>query len=99
MNDFSFIMSPDSGNGILTSDRNSETSKKDDVYQVEFPTTINKVTDERTNSPIAEVAISINGGEELLSNDAGEWSKRIPTGSNRSEEHTSELQSRPHLVC
>src|SRR2546422_5223463 len=26
-------------------------------------------------------------------------STRPPTGSNRSEEHTSELQSRLHLVC
>lgn len=81
MNDFSFIMSPDSGNGILTSDRNYETSKKDAVYQVEFPITINKITDERTNSPIAEVVISINEGDGLLSNNEGEWSKRIPTGS------------------
>src|SRR3989442_11940485 len=24
---------------------------------------------------------------------------QFPTGTNRSEEHTSELQSRPHLVC
>src|SRR4249920_3760208 len=28
------------------------------------------------------------------------WSpSRAPDGSHRSEEHTSELQSRPHLVC
>lgn len=81
MNDFSFIISPDSGNGILTSDRNYETSKKDDVFQIEFPTTINKITDERTNSPIAEVVVSINEGEELLSNNEGEWSKRIPRGN------------------
>src|SRR3989442_8051829 len=29
----------------------------------------------------------------------GRYSSGPPVGSGRSEEHTSELQSRPHLVC
>src|SRR5690554_7431136 len=28
-----------------------------------------------------------------------DWSKKFGTQAERSEEHTSELQSRPHLVC
>src|SRR3989442_8308431 len=48
------------------------------------------------------------GGRTGCTNRQGRGSREIPTrrdpvgksrGSARSEEHTSELQSRPHLVC
>src|SRR3989442_3982567 len=46
--------------------------------------------------PGADVGFRV--GERLLHHprDVGWWRSRSPT---RSEEHTSELQSRPHLVC
>src|SRR5690554_7381902 len=35
-----------------------------------------------------------------VSDDVSTWfGKKITMGKERSEEHTSELQSRPHLVC
>jgi outer membrane protein OmpA-like peptidoglycan-associated protein len=82
MNDFSFIMTPEAGNGIFTSDRNFAESNKDDVYQVFFPMEANTIVNELTNEPIADVSISFDGGDELLSNEAGEWSKRISTGES-----------------
>jgi outer membrane protein OmpA-like peptidoglycan-associated protein/tetratricopeptide (TPR) repeat protein len=80
MNDFSFIMTNEAGSGILTSDRNSSTTNKDDVFQVFFPLAPNSIVDELTNDPIAQVAVTINGEEELMSDDKGEWSKRISVG-------------------
>jgi outer membrane protein OmpA-like peptidoglycan-associated protein len=82
MNDFSFMMTSEAGIGMFTSDRNFANSNKDDVYQVLFPLIQNKITNEKTNNPIAEVAITFDGVEEVLSDEAGEWTKRIQTGKN-----------------
>lgn len=86
MNDFAFIMTPEAGNGILTSDRNSAESNKDDVYKVFFPQTPNKIVDELSENPIADVAISFGDGEEMSSDDSGEWTKRISLGDSISME-------------
>src|SRR5690554_7328012 len=36
---------------------------------------------------------------QLIAEKLAENGKQLPLSSGRSEEHTSELQSRPHLVC
>lgn len=86
MNDFSFIMTNEAGVGMLTSDRNASESLEDDVFKVFFPLVPNTIIDELTNDPIAEVAVKINEDDALLSDDNGEWSKRIELGSNVSIE-------------
>src|SRR3989442_5601293 len=45
-------------------------------------------------SSIARLAVVLGSGEE-----ADTAVQRCEEGAQRSEEHTSELQSRPHLVC
>src|SRR5690554_7170881 len=42
-------------------------------------------------------ALGMNYGNLALTNDYSKYT--IRGGNDRSEEHTSELQSRPHLVC
>ena len=86
MNDFSFIMTNEAGSGIFTSDRNSSTTKKDDVFKVFFPLSPNTILDELTNNPISEVAVTINEDDSLMSDDNGEWSKRIDLGQDVSIE-------------
>lgn len=86
MNDFSFIMTNEAGRGILTSDRNSSESNKDDVFKVFFPLAPNLVIDELTSDPISEVAITINEDQPLVSDEKGEWSKRISLGESVSIE-------------
>src|SRR5690554_194428 len=81
-NDFSFIMTPEKGMAIITSDRNYSQSKKDEVYQVIFPQVSNLVYDESTNELIPGVTVKINDGAEIHSNESGEWSKRINEGEN-----------------
>src|SRR2546422_2269065 len=42
---------------------------------------------------------AVRASARISGRSAGRSSSRRPTGSRRSEEHTSELQSRLHLVC
>src|SRR2546422_3377759 len=59
-------------------------------------------------SPAGPVTIGVTAGASTPNNKIGETIERIaamrglalePVGGARSEEHTSELQSRLHLVC
>src|SRR3712207_8372504 len=48
------------------------------------------------------VVVGTNGGAPPARRARGRWqarSRRLPFWGERSEEHTSELQSRPYLVC
>jgi outer membrane protein OmpA-like peptidoglycan-associated protein/tetratricopeptide (TPR) repeat protein len=82
MNDFSFVMTDEAGRAILTSNRNSLNSGKDDIYEVLIPLSPNTVVDNRTNNPIEDVAVLINDKEEILTNDKGEWSERLSIGDS-----------------
>src|SRR3712207_7926662 len=55
-----------------------------------------------TGVPVAQASVVLEpSGARASSNERGEFVlSRVPTGSyTRSEEHTSELQSRQYLVC
>ncbi|MEX1192028.1 MAG: OmpA family protein [Brumimicrobium sp.] len=82
MNDFSFIITPEANYGILTTDRNFAKSNKDDVFKVLFPQAPNTIINELTNDPIADVSITFDDGDELSSNNDGEWTKRISVGDS-----------------
>src|SRR3989442_8751613 len=57
-------------------------------YRGQRPGTFHKITPADLPRPYATP--SVDNGPELVPRPAGAW---------RSEEHTSELQSRPHLLC
>src|SRR5690554_1921842 len=49
---------------------------------------------------VAALVRELGLGDDLVPpNPAGAWLYRADGSAHRSEEHTSELQSRPHLVC
>src|SRR5690554_7241431 len=48
---------------------------------------------------IQDEIILISGSEEILKIPISDFKNKAIFLLNRSEEHTSELQSRPHLVC
>src|SRR5436305_3171947 len=48
---------------------------------------------------LVPISVSLGGFKLLLSGPGASGSRPMPDGRRRSEEHTSELQSRPHLVC
>ncbi|PKR79682.1 hypothetical protein CW751_13665 [Brumimicrobium salinarum] len=82
MNDFSFILAPDSGEGLFTSDRNHKDENKDDVYKVTFPVIKRLITDERSKDPISDVSILFNDETSFLSDDQGKWTKQISLGTD-----------------
>src|SRR5690554_7148865 len=58
-----------------------------------------------TNQPLINASITVQRANvSSITNQDGYFSIRVPASTRnsnllRSEEHTSELQSRPHLVC
>src|SRR5207302_4646585 len=51
------------------------------------------------NPTLSYVPIGKSGRSDVFSVDYGDWAPRVSAAWNRSEEHTSELQSRENLVC
>src|SRR5690242_21407883 len=49
--------------------------------------------------PISMVTAALGGEFEVPTIDKGQTKVKVPAGTQRSEEHTSELQSHVNLVC
>lgn len=76
--DFSFHFNAENGEAMLTSNRKNSTI--DDIYIISFPLSPNKVTDQKTGNPLADVSILFNNQEALNTDESGEWMQRIPLG-------------------
>src|SRR5260370_32356516 len=53
----------------------------------------------RSNCALTSIEMELNALAQILSSDGKEESRRVKRIAERSEEHTSELQSHLNLVC
>src|SRR5690554_7765750 len=71
--------------------------EKEDIVAIEINPRVSRssaLASKATGYPIAKIATKLAIGYNL-----DELKNQITQTTSRSEEHTSELQSRPHLVC